>query len=178
MPGVAFKVTGAILFDGERADLLLRQDGREYTLRLGFVLRGTEEPFLPESLLDDWGHEIKGADLYRWVKENASHFPRAELFGHDLRGRPQQCFIREVEVTARYACFLFDSPNTPLQDGLRIGGILLPADVSGRQKYGEPPAKIPFPLREADVEWWAVDLAQIGRSGVDSYNALDRDGRK
>jgi hypothetical protein len=159
MIGIRFKTTGRLNRTGERTTLLLTQDGRQYTLRLAFVLRGTEEKILPESLLDDWGHEISGLELYKWVKENATHFPRAELFGHDIDGRSQQCFMRELDLTAGYPLYVYEGDNAPLISGERLHAILLLGERTGRHLTA-PPENISFPLREAAVEWWLVNSAE------------------
>jgi len=155
MTGIRFRTTGKLNRTGEGMTLLLTQEGKQYILRLAFVLRGTEERILPESLLDDWGHEISGFELYKWVKENATHFPRAELFGRDIDGRPQQCFIRELDLTAGFTLYAYEGDDAPLSSGERIHAILLFGEETERQLTA-PPERISFPLREAAVEWRLV----------------------
>jgi hypothetical protein len=176
MVGIPFKTAGILFSDGQRMALFMSADGVHYTLRLGFVLRGTEETLLPQTLLDDWGHEIHGLDLYLWIRENATHFPRAELFGSDLSGQPRQCFIRELELTAGYICLAYENPSSAAMKGAtRLTDILVPIPGAGQKKLKEAPAKIPFPLRDAAVEWWAVDSATMQGSMVDFSRMSEKD---
>lgn len=176
MVGIPFKISGTMYSSAGRAAFLLSQEGRQYTLRLGYVLRGTGETLLPETLLDDWGHEVAGAELYHWVGQNAAQFPRAELFGLDIGGRPWQCFLREVDLTASYPCFVFEDPSkAALTSSVQITDILVPATGVGHQTQQPPPGNIPFPLRRADATWWLVDRFSIGRPGFDFFSSLETD---
>ena len=67
----------------ERALILLDESADKCYLAFTFLEQGTEREIFPESLLDDWGHEIKTLALYDWVLENGLHFPRAEIFGFE-----------------------------------------------------------------------------------------------
>lgn len=176
MPGIPFKTLGSLISDGVQTALLLSFGGKHQVLRLGFVLRGTEETLLPETLLDDWGHEIRGADLYLWVRENAVHFPRAELFGFDLNGQPSQCFLRDLDLTASYTCYAFaDSSAASLKDGRQLTQILVPATTARQLRKSEVPAEISFPLSDAAVEWWTVDRAAAQRPDFDFFRMLEED---
>ncbi len=162
--------------DGDRAAFLLATGGRQRTLRLGFVLQGTGDILFPETLLDDWGHEIGGVELYSWVRANAWQFPRAELFGLDPNGRPQQYFLRELDLTAGYVCWVSENSSASgLRDGVRLTEILVPDAAAGHRKRNKAPARIPFPLREADVDWWTVDRAITQKPGYDFYRRLEAD---
>jgi hypothetical protein len=179
MIGIPFTAVGTVYEDDRRTALLLSIGSTHYTLRLGFIVRGTEKTFLPETLLDDWGHEIGGAALYLWVKENAEHFPRAEIFGLDLTGQPRQCFLRELDLTAKYACYVFqDSTAAAVEEGNQLTEILVPATVTGHRRMPEAPAKVPFPLRDANVEWWTVDRAIAQVAEYDFFRRLEQDESK
>lgn len=166
MSTITFATVGRLLQDDQGAALLLQPDEREYAIRLGFILRGSEEIILPESLLDDWGHEIVARELYSWVSENGPHFPRAELFGFDPAGRRQQCFIREVDLVAGYASYVFESADAPLNTGLRLSAILVPGATGDAPKRISAPSSIAAPLSNAAVQWWSVDPAGVERSGI------------
>ena len=173
MPGISFRVTGKLFSDGERAALLLTDGGRRFNLRLGLVLHGSEEHFLPETLLDDWGHEIGGAELYHWVKENGPHFPRAELFGQDPSGQPQQCFVRDLDPTAKYICYIIHHDTGAVDHAIRIDAIILPIENTSQRRLNLVPAHIPFPMRQADVVWWALDPELARRSAYNFFDNAD-----
>lgn len=176
MPGISFKVVGRLFTGDERRALLLTRAGRPYTLRLGLVLQGEEELLLPESLLDDWGHEIRGIELYQWVRENALHFPRAELFGFDRGGRPQQRFIRELDVTVKHPCFIYENSNVAFERGVQVTDILLPRQITERQKQRQTPADVAFPLSQSDVQWWLVEDRLARRPDYDFFDQSDEEG--
>ena len=159
MPAIFFKVEGTVLVAGKRVALMLHAEGDSHILRLGLVLRGTEEVILPESLLDDWGHEMATLELYTWLKENGTHFPRAEIFGYDLAGRARQCFVRELELLAGYPCYMYESPAVAYGSGLLLEAILLPGAAGREPERLRSPAGVISPLAEANVQWWTVDAA-------------------
>jgi hypothetical protein len=173
MSGFVLWVEGTLFSRDEQAALMLRPGETQYALRLGFILRGSEEVILPESLLDDWGHELAAPALYEWVRENGLHFPRAEIFGFELNGRPGQCFVREVDLMAGYACFAFESEDAPLASGIRLNAILIPRADSGPPRRLPAPAEISAPLSMAAAEWWSVDPAATGQPDLDYLDELD-----
>ncbi|MGD2078864.1 MAG: hypothetical protein PVH18_10800 [Chloroflexota bacterium] len=175
MSGIPFSTVGKLFTKNEQAALLLTPEGRRYTLRLGLVVRGAEEIVLPEILLDDWGHQIGGLALYQWVEQNAPHFPRAELFGFDLRGQDRQYFIRDLDLTAKYACYLYEAPSSAIADGTQLTSILLPVAHPGQRARTEPPADVSFPLANADLRWWLVQETLAGRPEYDFYSQLQTD---
>jgi len=163
MSAIALQVHGNLFSHGEHTALVYRPGEKHHVIRLGFILRGSEEVLFPESLLDDWGHEINTLELYEWVRENGPHFPRAEIFGFDSTGRPAQCFIREVDLMAGYACYVFGSTAAPLAKGVRLDAILLPKpDIDQPRRLAAPP-EIDEPLSQASVEWWVTDSATTGQ---------------
>ena len=158
MPAITLMVEGTLFAQDERAAFVWRPGARRYFMRLGFILRGSEVVLFPESLLDDWGHEIASVELYDWVSNNGLDFPRAEIFGYDLTGLPAQCFVREVDLMAGYACYFFESAGAAMTSGVCANAILLPEPGSGRPQRVPVPAGIDAPLAEASVEWWVVDF--------------------
>ena len=110
-----------------------------------FITRGDEIHIFPVSLLDDWGTEIRGLQLYEWVRENGEQFPRAELFGMDKNGRSTQEFLRGLEIYFRFPCYLHPA-DSPLHIGnIPIKTIILPANTERKN--------LPYPLRRANVTW-------------------------
>ncbi len=115
---------------------------------------------IPDSVLDDWGREIKGAALYSWIQENGLHFPRAEIFGHRPDGRPVQRFLREIDLSARYPCYAYLKLNTDIEDGILIRAIIRPNQTLGQPKLGGIPAPVPGLLSMADIQWWEANPDQ------------------
>ena len=157
MSAIALTVEGTIFSNDEHVAFMLRPGDKSHVFRLGFVLRGSEEALFPESLLDDWGHEIATVELYDWVRENGPRFPRAEIFGFDSKGRPAQCFVRDVDLMAGYACYIFELAGAAMTTGLPLDAILLPEPGFDRPRRLPSPAGIDPPLAGAGVTWWAVD---------------------
>jgi len=156
-------VHGALLSEHDRWALLLEEANpkleteRSLYLRFALVTVGPEIPVLPASVLDDWGGEIKGLELYEWVREFGGQFPRAELFGFDLRGREKQYFLRELELFGRLPCYVYLTRDTEIVDGKLVEAILIPdPSITDPQKLGRPSA-FKRPLRSAKVNWWYVN---------------------
>jgi len=173
MNGIRLKTLGKLESKGERAALLISQNGKTYILRLAYVLRGTDARFFPESVLDDWGHEISGSELYQWVRENEVYFPRAELFGHDIKGKPRQCFLRELDLAAGLPLYVFEEASAPLNSGLQVHAILLVDKESSQRQLSVAPARISYPLRGATVEWWLVNTPEMQSGDLDLARILD-----
>ncbi|UCG23452.1 MAG: hypothetical protein JSW55_15065 [Chloroflexota bacterium] len=173
MSSIALPVEGVLYARGERMAFMLRPGDKRHVIRLGFILRGAEEVLFPESLLDDWGHEISTVELYDWARENGPHFPRAEIFGFDLTGAPGQCFVREVDLMAGYACYHFEMPSAAMTSGARLDAILLPEPGSGRPRRLRTPAGVETPLADASVEWWVVDFGGAGQPDLAFLDQLD-----
>ncbi len=160
MKAIRQHVHGRLFEVGGHAGLLLAdvaptvETGESLYLRYAFILRGIEETILPAFVLDDWGSEIKGLGLYEWVGQFGDQFPRAELFGYDLRGREIQCFLRELELHARLLCLAYPHKETPLGEGVLLEAILLADEsVSAPVAVRRPPA-LPRPLPSVKAGWW------------------------
>lgn len=125
-------------------------------LRFAFVTQGREEHIFPAFLLDDWGAEIKGAKLYDWFAENAHQFPRAEIFGFEQDGSQTQLFVRELEIYARWPCYVYPTKETPLAEGILIEDILLPTEGMSEPQKIKRPKDEKRPLSAARVAWWQV----------------------
>ena len=145
------------------------------TLRLAFVVMGTEAPLFPSFLIDDWGGEVRGTSVYSWVRENGNQFPRAEIFGFDRQGNSVQCFVRELELYAKLLCFAFPNRETPLAEGRLVHAILLPDAAVSQVEKIKRPSPVKRPLASARVSWWQVpsDLTHFNFSLLDDAQAAE-----
>lgn len=165
-------IQARIFTSGERTGLLLTDNAGAITLRYALVIRDSDELFFPESLLDDWGHEVKNLDLYEWVQENGMLFPRAELFGFEKGGNPRQHFLREVDLVAPAYCFVFEEPDSPLAAGVQVGIILVMDFQVTRPVRSKRPPGIKGPMRHARVSWWRVPADALDDIDLDQIDHL------
>lgn len=150
----------------ENHALLLDDDAPPQLLRLALVIRGSEQHVFPALALDDWGREKKGPGLYRWLYEDGPRFPRAELFGFDAAGTETQIFLRDLELSFRYPCFLYRDREEPVQEGRRLHTIF----ISGKLHQSEPlrieaPDHLPWSLRHAAVRWRQIEASALADLG-------------
>lgn len=165
------KVYGELRCEGERTALWWREkdavtgeDSAESLplfLRYAFVERGTEAPFFPEVVLDDWGRELTGLSAYRWIDANGDLFPRAEIFGRTLDDRPRQRFLRELEIGFPLPCYVCRRREDPLTTARGLEAILLADAACLAPVQTIPPAHITVPLRRARVRWWRIPAGQL-----------------
>ncbi len=158
--GKLFREEGA---NGRTTLLLLNPNPDEETadslyLRYAFVLLGPEEYIFPAFILDDWGHEMRSLDIYEWVRENADHFPRAEIFGYEADGRETQCFVRGLELAVKLPCYVYLNAVDKVTEGVRVNDILLPDSSVTEPVPTKPPPELKRPLRSARVRWQRVPL--------------------
>ena len=126
-------------------------------LRYALVEMGTERPFWPSFILDDWGREIRGLALYRWLQEEGERFPRAEIFGYDAHWVQEQGFVRAMELHDPHPCLAYPTAETPLAEGVRLRHVLVVEEgMVGTTRLAKPPEGVPFPLGRARVQWWRV----------------------
>lgn len=125
-------------------------------LSYAFVTLGVEEHLLPNFILDDWGNEFQGLELYRWVGENGLQFPRAELFCVGLDGEERQHFLRELDLVARFPAYAFDGEGAPIGSAVLLNAVLLVDDSVIEPTPGEAPEGMESPLRQARIDWWRV----------------------
>ena len=150
------------LHKGEAHALLLDENAPQQHLRLALITRGAERHIFPALALDDWGREKKGPGLHRWLYEQGPRFPRAELFGYDAHGDETQTFLRDLELSFRFPCYLFTQEGEPIPSGVRLQAIFLSGDyTSVAPRETEPPPHLPFPLRRAAVQWRLVGPASL-----------------
>jgi hypothetical protein len=157
---IAEEMQGQLLAADEGAALLLDSSANALYLRYAFVERGSEQHIFPESVLDDWGHEIKSLSLYDWVFENGLHFPRAEMFGFVAEGSRRQRFLRELDLTGGLVCYVYQRPSSSLAEGSIIEAVLV-ADA----RFDQPrrivrPEIVAPPLAYARVAWWSLNTDQ------------------
>lgn len=165
MAAIKQRINAKLIKVGDRAVLLLDDQTLPVYLCYALIVRESEVEIYPESLLDDWGHEIKSLYLYEWIQENGLLFPRAEIFGFDSSGKRKQCFLRELDLMARYPCYALEGIRTPLSAGVFIEAILIPSRHIIQPKRIKRPHEIEGPLRDALVSWWQVPADNL--NGVD-----------
>ncbi len=164
MRAVGQRVVGKLQRQGNRTGLILnalkpnKEAANLITLRYAFIIRGPGDGahIFPALILDDWGREIRSLQLYRWVRENGDQFPRAEIFGFEQDGRETQCFLREIELYARYPCYAFDQQERSVPEGHLVEAILLPDDSTKTPLRVAKPEEVQGPLRSARVTWWRI----------------------
>ncbi|MFQ5436262.1 MAG: hypothetical protein ACE5FD_15455 [Anaerolineae bacterium] len=164
MRAVRQRIQGQLWQGNGRSALLLLNPkpdrDAENLLYLGFALvtLGREDHIFPAFVLDDWGNEIRGVKLFRWMRDNGNEFPRAEIFGYERDGSETQLFARELELYVTYPCYLYSARTDPVTAGRLLQAILLPDPaVTTPQRVKRPSADLlQRPLRAARVQWWLV----------------------
>jgi hypothetical protein len=163
MRAITQHIYGTVLTAAQETAVLLREPTpatpaiNSLYLRFAFIIRGPEDHVFPALALDDWGGEIRGLELYRWVRQYGEQFPRAEVFGYDPDSSKTQFFLRELELYARLPCYVYQEEQTAVGAGHLVRAILLPTPaVTKPVRLSYPPAEIERPLRSAHVSWWQV----------------------
>jgi hypothetical protein len=149
-------VYGRTVIDDERA-LLLLDDSREVYLRFAFVELNSGAHVFPELILDDWGKEIRNFQIYHWLGENGIYFPRAELFGYGPDDKPVQRFIRELDLTRRFPCYVYHNRSDPLSEGIIIREGVMATSGSRVPDLISTPANLSELLKGAAIRWWSAD---------------------
>lgn len=167
------KLFGRVLVnDKEQAALILAPAGDErhpVYVRYALTELGTLRPLWPALVLDDWGNEIKGLKLYKWVREEGERFPRGEVFGFDDQWEEVQAFLRVFELYMRNPCKVYGSKEVPPEKGAWLKHIILTDEtaaepVSSKKMPAEWPeglAEAKRPLAQAKVTWWRMSESQI-----------------
>ncbi len=129
-------------------------------LRFPFITIGPEEHIFPSYILDDWGHEIRGVEVYGWMVDNGDHFPRAELFGFEQDGSEAQCFVRGLEHYLKLPCYVYNDRQSPVDEGVLVRKIIIPdSDVAQLERI-ERPLHLERPLSSARVQWWKMGATE------------------
>jgi hypothetical protein len=155
--------SGSIYIVDDVAVVVARSEQDELNLKFALVEYLDGNHLIPDSVLDDWGREIKGAALYSWIQENGLRFPRAEIFGHRPDGQPVQRFLREIDLSARYSCYAYLELNSDIEDGILIRAIIRPDQTLQQPKLEGIPAPVPGLLSMADIQWWEANPDQPGQ---------------
>lgn len=154
--------------NGRSALLLLDEEPTAKTedslyLRYAVVVRGPDDHVLPAILLDDWGKEIRGLKIFKFLREHGDEFPRAEIFGFDMDGSETQLFVRSLELYSRLPAYAYADVGSPLDEGVLLDAILLLDSETDRvvrlEKARESGVK--RPLRSAHVSWWRIPASTI-----------------
>ena len=157
------RIQGQIFQKGAQVALLLAEAGPDLFLRFAYLRRGSEQPFWPALLLDDWGSEIRKLALYRWVAEFGDQFPRAELFGFDQNGMEAQCFLRDLEFHLALPLHVVAERQAPVTAGMQLTELVRPGEAGLRA--AARPAALKPPLSQAAVRWWQGDEAGLRVAG-------------
>lgn len=167
------KLFGRLLVnDKEQAALVLAPAGDESSpvyVRYALTEIGTLKPLWPALVLDDWGHEIKGLKLYKWVREEGGRFPRGEVFGFDDQWEEVQAFLRVIELYMRNPCKVYPDKKTAPEKGSWLKHIILSDEavsepLSSKKMAEVWPASlgdVKRPLAQAKVTWWRMTPDQI-----------------
>lgn len=129
--------------------------------RYALVMLGTDAPLFPAFLLDDWGNELRGAKLYRWLRSQGHLYPRSEIFGYDVQGRETQRFVREIELHERYYCYICTERRAPLEACVLVHDIVLADPGVTTPIATKPPAGVKAPLRRVRAHWHRVPPAAL-----------------
>lgn len=150
----------------EHHAILLDDDAPSQPLRLALIIRGSEQHVFPALALDDWGREKKGTGLFRWLYEEGPRFPRAEVFGFDAEGAQTQIFLRDLELSFRYPCFVYEDPTAPVEDGRRLHTIFIASPLQQPEPVKiKPPKDLPWSIRHAAVRWRQTEVSSLAGAG-------------
>jgi len=154
---VPFEVIyGRLVVVNQGALLLLDQTQKLY-LRFALTELNSGGHVFPESILDDWGKEIKNLAIYDWLRENAIHFPRAELFGCHPDEIPVQRFLRELDLTRGHVCYVYRTTTDPLKNGFVVSDVVLPEEGAVEPRIILAPNKFGAIMQAAELRWWLAD---------------------
>ena len=150
------RIQGRIYHVDGNALVLMDDAANNCYLAFALLELGTEREIFPESLLDDWGHELKSLTLYGWIQENGIHFPRAEVFGFDREGNSTQCFLRDLDSLTRYPCYAFEERRQVISEGICVVALGLLNGKGERPVRTKKPPGMELPLNNANVQWWLI----------------------
>lgn len=128
-------------------------------VRFAFAPTIGKELLVPEKVVDDWGNEFSGPEIYEWIEKRGSMFPRADVVGATPEGTLRQKFMKELDLAAAPAAFAArtanEYPGVPIALALRSD----PA-VSGDLALDTAPP--PHPLLARAVPCYAVRPEALG----------------
>lgn len=126
-----------------------------------FITLGPEEPIFPSYILDDWGREIRGLEVYTWMVDNGDHFPRAEVFGFEQDGSETQCFVRGLEHYVKLPCYVATHAQAKVDEAVRIRKIFVTESTVLQPERIKLPSHLKRPLASASVQWWHVPPVEV-----------------
>jgi hypothetical protein len=156
MGAVGERLHGRVLSDDNQAALILDPIGGTLLVRYALVQTGSGKHILPETILDDWGHEIRGLQIYSWVRENGPRFPRAEVFGFEPTGSRTQCFMRELELMSRYPCYIYPDEGYPIAAGVKLDAAIIVEPGSAAPRPIRDLSAVPGLLADGQLKWWTI----------------------
>lgn len=166
MQPLSQQIHGSLYQRGEATALFLDETAAPCTLRFALVVQGTEQLVFPSLVLDDWGRERSSPALYRWIYEEGTRFPRAEVFGFDRSGRETQIFLRDLEIFFKYPCYAYPDRKMPLSEGERLDVVFTPSvDGESHPEKAEVPVALSWPLRHAAVSWQKATREMLAAAG-------------
>lgn len=172
MKPLTLQINGRRFIRQNNHALLLNDAAPAQAVRLALVIRGTEQHVFPALALDDWGREKKGSGLYRWLYEEGPRFPRAEVFGFNSAGTQTQIFLRDLELSFRYPCFVYENTDASVEEGHRLHTIFVagPPQQSGPVEIA-PPEDLSWSVRHAAVRWRQVDASTLAELGWQQFSS-------
>lgn len=159
MTDLRITISGNYFKNIDSSILLLEDSGKLYYLAFALPIWGGEQLLFPESLLDDWGHEINSLSLYGWLQKNGPDFPRAEIFGYDQSGKTMQAFMRDVDFMSNYPCYILESRKDPVEAGNLVTDIVVPSVGISKPVLVNGVDFFSLPMSKAQVRWWQADPA-------------------
>lgn len=147
-----------LIQDEQKHALLLSPVAEGSTVQVAYALvtLGPRHHILPSVLLDDWGNEVGGIKLYRWINKNGDRFPRAEVFGVNPLGVPTQIFLRDIELFEQYPVYMIDADEEGDNPGSLVQAVLLVDPDVPAPVPTEPPTDLESPLCQGQVVWWRI----------------------
>jgi hypothetical protein len=158
-------VGGVIIRQDDLAAVWLSAEpegGPQVHLAYPLVTLGPEEHVFPCFILDDWGKERTGLEVYAWIEENGNHYPRAEIFAMGSAGDERQQFLREFDLLARFPVYALPSRKSPITEAVRIRAIVRTDDSVAEPTREKRPTDMTGPLARSRVSWWRAPSSYRG----------------
>lgn len=156
------ELKGSLVVDGDKVAIRLGAADSLDVVYLSYALvtQGPAYRIIPSVLLDDWGNEIGGLQLYRWINENGLKFPRAEVFGIDPSGDQVQFFLRDLELFAKHSVYAYADREAPVGSGIEVQAVLVADDLAISPENISALTETSPLLGQAQVTWWRVNPRQ------------------
>lgn len=153
------EIKGSIIVNGDIAAIRLAPPESKDVVYVAYALftQGPEYQILPSVLVDDWGNEIAGMQLYDWIKENGLQFPRAEVFGVTPSGGRVQYFLRDLELFEKFPVYAFSDADADDASGIAVQAILVPDETVSTYEACSPLEGLSPMLARGQLAWWCVN---------------------